>query len=121
MGALAALATAARFAERVEAIALIAVGGKNAGASRSSRRGESQSSRRHRHGGALGPGRDPRRAAAAATPGLWMLGGVERLLERAAPGVLHADLFACNAYAEAESDAARVDCPRRSSCSASAT
>ena len=40
-----------------------------------------------------------------------MLGGVERLLERAAPGVLHADLFACNAYAEAESDAPRVKCP----------
>lgn len=31
-------------------------------------------------------------------PGLWMLGGTERLLEKAAPGVLHADLAACNAY-----------------------
>ena len=29
------------------------------------------------------------------TPGLWMLGGAERLLERARPGVLFADLSAC--------------------------
>ena len=45
------------------------------------------------------------------SPGLWMLGGVERMLERAQPGVLHADLCACNAYVEAEADAARVSCP----------
>ena len=32
------------------------------------------------------------------TPGAWMLGCGERLLERAAPGVLHADLAACDAY-----------------------
>jgi pimeloyl-ACP methyl ester carboxylesterase len=32
------------------------------------------------------------------TPGLWMVGNTLRLLERAAPGVLHADLAACNAY-----------------------
>ncbi len=31
-------------------------------------------------------------------PGLWMVGGTLRLLERAAPGVLHVDLAACNAY-----------------------
>ena len=42
-------------------------------------------------------------------PGLWMLGGVQRLLERAAPGVLHADLSACDAYRGA--DAAKVSCP----------
>ena len=39
------------------------------------------------------------------TPGLWMVGNTLRLLERAAPGVLHTDLAACNAYridAEAE-------------------
>ena len=32
------------------------------------------------------------------TPGLWMVGGTLRLLERAAPGVLHTDLSACNDY-----------------------
>ena len=33
-----------------------------------------------------------------ATPGMWMTGGTMRLLERAAPGVLHNDLAACNGY-----------------------
>jgi pimeloyl-ACP methyl ester carboxylesterase len=47
----------------------------------------------------------------APSPGMWMLGGAERLLERAAPGVLHADLSACNAYGDAESDAPRIKCP----------
>ena len=44
-------------------------------------------------------------------PGLWMLGGTERLLEQAAPGVLHADLAACNAYSTAAEAAAMVACP----------
>ncbi len=29
-------------------------------------------------------------------PGLWLMGGADRLLERAAPGVLHGDLAACH-------------------------
>ncbi len=44
-------------------------------------------------------------------PGLWMLGGAERLLEKAAPGVLHADLAACNAYQTAVEAAAKAACP----------
>ena len=44
-------------------------------------------------------------------PGLWMLGGTERLLEKAAPGVLHAELAACNAYQGAAEAAAKVTCP----------
>ncbi len=32
------------------------------------------------------------------TPGMWMVGGTLRLLERAAPGVMHSDLKACNEY-----------------------
>ncbi len=44
------------------------------------------------------------------TPGLWMVGGGQALLERAAPGVIHTDLAACNAY-EAGDVAARVGCP----------
>ena len=44
-------------------------------------------------------------------PGLWMLGGTERLLEQAAPGVLHADLAACDGYRNAAEAAARVACP----------
>jgi len=47
----------------------------------------------------------------ARVPGAWLMGGGERLLERIAPGVLFADLAACNAYAEGMADAARVACP----------
>ena len=35
---------------------------------------------------------------ANANPGVWMLAVGERLLERAAPGVFHADLTACNTF-----------------------
>jgi pimeloyl-ACP methyl ester carboxylesterase len=47
----------------------------------------------------------------AASPGAWMLGGARHLLANAAPGVLHADLAACNAYAGALAAAAKVACP----------
>ena len=46
----------------------------------------------------------------ARAPGAWMLGGTERLLERAAPGVLHADLAACNDYQAGAAAAAKIDC-----------
>ena len=48
------------------------------------------------------------RNGANANPGVWMLGSAERLLERAAPGVFHADLAACNEY---QSGTGGVDCP----------
>jgi pimeloyl-ACP methyl ester carboxylesterase len=44
-------------------------------------------------------------------PGVWMLGGAERLLERARPGVLFADLAACNDYQDGLSAAAKVAVP----------
>lgn len=44
------------------------------------------------------------------TPGLWMMGGGARLLERAAPGVLHNDLSACSAYTGGEAAADKVTC-----------
>jgi pimeloyl-ACP methyl ester carboxylesterase len=47
----------------------------------------------------------------ARAPGLWLMGGGERLLERAAPGVLYGDLAACNVYEEAAARAASVRCP----------
>jgi pimeloyl-ACP methyl ester carboxylesterase len=45
------------------------------------------------------------------TPGLWMLGGAQRTLEHAAPGVIFADLAACNAYADGFTAAAKVTAP----------
>jgi len=44
-------------------------------------------------------------------PGVWMLGNAMRLIERSRPGVLYADLVACNAYANGNAAAARVRCP----------
>ena len=44
-------------------------------------------------------------------PGVWMMGAANRLLERARPGVLHADLAACNAYKGGLEAAARVSVP----------
>jgi pimeloyl-ACP methyl ester carboxylesterase len=44
-------------------------------------------------------------------PGLWLTGNGLRLLEREKPGVLYADLAACNGYADGESSAAKVRCP----------
>jgi pimeloyl-ACP methyl ester carboxylesterase len=44
-------------------------------------------------------------------PGMWMLGGAERLLERARPGVLFKDLSACNDYRDGLASAARVRVP----------
>jgi pimeloyl-ACP methyl ester carboxylesterase len=44
-------------------------------------------------------------------PGLWMLGGAERLLERAQPGAIFADLSACNAYQDALPAAAKITVP----------
>ena len=46
---------------------------------------------------------------ANANPGVWMLTVGERLLERSAPGVFHADLTACNTF-DADGDSA-IDCP----------
>ncbi len=47
----------------------------------------------------------------ARVPGSWLMGGGERLLERVRPGVLSADLAACNAYAAGMDSAAKVACP----------
>jgi pimeloyl-ACP methyl ester carboxylesterase len=44
-------------------------------------------------------------------PGLWMHGGSVRVLEANRPGVIHADLFACNAYQDALAAAAKVTVP----------
>jgi pimeloyl-ACP methyl ester carboxylesterase len=44
-------------------------------------------------------------------PGMWMYGDTLARLSRLAPGVLHADLSACNAYAGGMEAAARLKCP----------
>jgi pimeloyl-ACP methyl ester carboxylesterase len=44
-------------------------------------------------------------------PGLWMHGGAQRMLQSMRPGVLAADLSACNEYQNAEAAAAQVKVP----------
>ena len=44
-------------------------------------------------------------------PGMWMHGGAQRVLQHCAPGVLFADLTACNTYADALAAAAKVTVP----------
>jgi pimeloyl-ACP methyl ester carboxylesterase len=44
-------------------------------------------------------------------PGFWVVGQNKRLMERMAPGVLHADFTACNAYANGLAAAAAIKCP----------
>ena len=46
-----------------------------------------------------------------ATPGNWMLGGGLRLMEKARPGVIYADLVACNDYLDGMEHAKSVECP----------
>jgi pimeloyl-ACP methyl ester carboxylesterase len=45
------------------------------------------------------------------TPGMWMTGGSMRLWERAAPGVIHTDLTACDEYTAGSERASEVKCP----------
>ncbi len=45
------------------------------------------------------------------SPGMWMYGDTLARLSRLAPGVLHTDLSACNAYAGGLESAAKVKCP----------
>jgi pimeloyl-ACP methyl ester carboxylesterase len=44
-------------------------------------------------------------------PGVWLTGNAMRLMERTPAGVLHVDLFACQAYATGLDAAAKVHCP----------
>ena len=44
-------------------------------------------------------------------PGLWMHQGAQRTLQKCAPGVLHNDLAACNAYQNALAAAAQIKVP----------
>lgn len=53
---------------------------------------------------------------ASAQPGMVLTGVNRRLMERCAPGVLHTDMAACNAYVTGEADAARIIAPTRLIC-----
>lgn len=110
MGALAALDCAGRYPDRVRAVALLGAAPKMpvhpdllaAAEADDPLAFELMTSWGHGPSGHFGGAR---------MPGTWMMGGGERLLERVRPGVLHADLAACNAYQGAMAAAAQVASP----------
>jgi len=110
MGALIALAAAARAPDRVAALALLGVAPLMpvhpdllAGAARGEHNAVDLMV-------TWAVGREAQRGANDA-PGLWLTGAAMRLLERAEAAVLAADLAACDAYANARTAAKAVRCP----------
>jgi pimeloyl-ACP methyl ester carboxylesterase len=110
MGSLIALETAARHPEKVTALGLIATAAPmrvaddllKAAAANEHAAIEMISIWGHGYRATLG---------GSLAPGLWMLGSGERLMERARPGVIFADLSACNDYRDALAAAAKVAVP----------
>jgi pimeloyl-ACP methyl ester carboxylesterase len=110
MGSLAALETAARHPEKVSGLALIATA---APMRVSDDLLDAAKKNDHAAIDMIALWGEGYRAALGGSqaPGLWMLGGAERLLEAAHPGVLFADLAACNDYRDALAAAAKVAVP----------
>lgn len=110
MGALAALATAATFPQRVTRIALLGIAVPmpvsqallDAAKSDEKRAQAMINLWSHSPRGQIGGN---------TAPGMWMFGMNRRLMERAAPGVLLTDLSACNDYRVGLEHAAAVACP----------
>jgi pimeloyl-ACP methyl ester carboxylesterase len=110
MGALVALEAAARHPERVSALALLGAAPRMpvhpdllaAAEANDHAAFDLMTSWSFGPAGQLGGAR---------VPGSWLMGGGERLLERLRPGVLSADLEACNAYGDGMESAAKVTCP----------
>ncbi|MCR6631921.1 MAG: alpha/beta hydrolase [Magnetospirillum sp.] len=110
MGALAALSFAARFPARARAAALLGA------AAQMPVNEDLRNAAREKPAAAaamiVGWGFSAEAAlGGSAAPGLWLTGTATSLLAGARPGVLAADLEACNDYADGLSDAARVRCP----------
>ncbi len=110
MGSLVALETAARHPEKVTALGLIAAA---AAVPVSADLINAAKSNDHAAIDMVAIWGNGYRATLGGSPvpGLWMLGGAERLLERARPGVLFNDLAACNDYRDGLSAAAKVTAP----------
>ncbi|KZD00601.1 alpha/beta fold hydrolase [Oceanibaculum pacificum] len=110
MGALVALATAARHPARVTALALL-----GAAAHMPVHPDLLKAAALHDHAALdsmvnWGVGR-PAHLGGHIAPGLWVTGASLRLLERIDYGVLANDLGACNAYDDGPADAAKAYCP----------
>lgn len=110
MGAVAALACAARHPERVRALALLGCAAAMPvhpdllAAAAANDHAAIDMVNAWGHGSSAHLGGHP-------LAGTWLTGHGNRLLERAAPGVLHADLAACDAWKGGQEAAAAASCP----------
>ncbi len=109
LGSLVALATAARYPDRVRAIALL-----NITVPMPVSEVLLDSARKNEHTvidllNTWGHSKSAQ-LGGNATPGNWMLGAGARLMEKAGPGVIFADLSACNDYTGGLGHAAAVKC-----------
>jgi pimeloyl-ACP methyl ester carboxylesterase len=110
MGSLVALETAARHPDRVSALCLIGTSAPMAVGAELLKAAEANQHESIDMVSLWGLGTAATIGGNLA-PGLWMLGGAERLLEANRPGVLFNDLSACNAYKDGLASAARVTVP----------
>jgi pimeloyl-ACP methyl ester carboxylesterase len=110
MGSLAALEAAARYPDRVDRLALVGTAVPmpvseallQASDANDHVAYEMINAYAHSSAAQLGGNR---------VPGQWMMGSSMRLMERSAPGALHADFSACHAYGTGLDAARQVQCP----------
>ncbi len=110
MGSLIALDAAARYPDKVSALSLIGVGGAMPVSPDLLNAAKDNNHDAIDMVSIWGFGFDATLGGSQA-PGLWMLGGGQRVLERDAPGVLFNDLAACNDYKDALTAAAKITVP----------
>lgn len=110
MGALAALECAARHPDRVRALGLLGVAARMPVHPKLLEAAEANASEAAGMIVAWGHGTRAQLGGHCA-PGTWLTGSALRLLERAAPGMLHTDLAACDGYRQGLEAAGRVQCP----------
>ena len=110
MGALAALACAARHPARVAKVALLgpAVPMEVSEALIDAAKANDHVAYELINGWSTSAGKQ---LGGNTVPGMWLLGSAIRLMERTAPGVLHTDLVACSAWTGGLEAAAAVRCP----------
>jgi len=110
MGSLIALETAARHPEKVSALGLIGTAAVMTVGPDLLKAAEANDDAAIDMCSIWGLGFDAEIGGSLA-PGMWMHGGARRMLQRCAPGVLFADLTACNSYQDALAAGAKITVP----------
>ena len=110
LGALVALAAAARYPDRVRAVALLGVAEPMAVHPELLAASRAEDHLAYELITAWGYARRSH-LGGQRMPGMWMTGGTVRLLERSRPGVLAADLAACEDFVGAPAAAGKIACP----------